>query len=192
MLNAAVPRQLTYDRWLSLYPSSYWSFPICKTTSSHEPLLSQNHLSRIQIPKIDANTVSSPLSLGTLSKLWINWDTEQVLIRLWVQWLKYSTTWSDQVKANILCHAKLRIWINGASLKLSLRKQKEKWRLKSRWKKQNESEDYGDGCGIKDRQKYFLLFFLRALETNIFYGKMSNMTMYGRDWVQIMADSVSL
>ena len=62
-----------------------------------------------------------------------------------------------------------------------LRKQKEKWRLKSRWKKQNESEDYGDGCGIKDRQKYFLLFFLRALETNIFYGKMSNMTMYGRD-----------
>lgn len=81
MLTTAVPRQLTYYRWLSLYPSSYWSFPICKTSSSHEPLLSQNHLSRIQIPKIDVNTVSCPLSLGTLSKLWINWDTEQALRR---------------------------------------------------------------------------------------------------------------
>lgn len=42
----------------------------------------QSHLSRIQIPKIDANTVSSTLSLGILSKLWINWHTELALGRV--------------------------------------------------------------------------------------------------------------
>lgn len=66
----------------SFIPCLYWSFPASKASSSHESLLSQSHLSRIQFPKIDVNTVSSPLSLGILSKLWINWGIELALRRV--------------------------------------------------------------------------------------------------------------
>lgn len=66
----------------SFIPCLYWSLPVCKAFSPHESLLSQSHLSRIQIPKIDVNTVNSPLSLGILSKLWINWGTDLALGRV--------------------------------------------------------------------------------------------------------------
>lgn len=65
-----------------LYTLPLLVFPSCKTSSPHESLLSQSHLIWIQIPKIDVNTVNSPLSLGTLPKLRINWHTELALGRV--------------------------------------------------------------------------------------------------------------
>lgn len=79
-------------------PCLYWSF----LSAKHPHLMNhyQSHLNWIQIPKIDANTVSSTWSLGILSKLWISQHTELALGSVTLSSVTQVSAWQYQVQVS--------------------------------------------------------------------------------------------
>lgn len=96
--NPPSPVQPLCDRCPPLYPA--FTGPFLSARHPHLMNHYQSHLNRIQIPKIDANTVSSTWSLGILSKLWINWHTELALRRVTLSSVTEVMAWQYQVQAS--------------------------------------------------------------------------------------------